>query len=138
VKKRFVRMSACSPEGLAFSFNGGKDSTVLLHLLLAGIQRWRHEQGKTWQPEQGLSGIHVFYFLSDHDFAEVVHFVKECNECHSLRLQMYTCNFKEGLEQMLKDLPIKAIFLGTRHADPNCKNQVRSLLLGEASIMMLV
>ena len=118
---------ACRTEELAFSFNGGKDSTAILHLLLAGVQQWCTARSKLWQPESGLLGIHVFFFESELEFPEVVRFVRACDAQHHLRLQVYTCGFKDGLQQMLRGRPIRAIFLGTRHGDPNCRDQVPRL-----------
>jgi 3'-phosphoadenosine 5'-phosphosulfate sulfotransferase (PAPS reductase)/FAD synthetase len=40
----------CRPGGVAFSFNGGKDSTVLLHLIRAALAR-KHEAEKTSNQE---------------------------------------------------------------------------------------
>jgi FAD synthetase len=115
----------CRPEGLGFSFNGGKDSTLLLHLLLEGVKRWRREQGGSWNETDGLMGIHTFFFESEDEFPEVISFVKQTNEQYHLHIATYTGGFKEGLSNMLKQLPVKGIFLGTRHGDPNCKDQVR-------------
>ena len=118
-------MATRRDEGLAFSFNGGKDSTVLLHLLLQGVQQWCAQSDKLWAPEDGLLGMHVFFFESQNEFPEVTEFVHKCNTDHHLRLVTYACGFREGLARMLQDRPIRGIFLGTRHGDPNCKDQVR-------------
>jgi FAD synthetase len=117
--------SCFRPEGLAFSFNGGKDSTAVLHVLLRGVQAWMQARGNRWVPQDGLAGMHVFFFKGESDFQEIDAFIQECDEHHHLSLKVYTCDFKTGLVQMLSERPIKGIFLGTRHGDPNCGEQVR-------------
>lgn len=64
------------PEALAFSFNGGKDSTAALQLLLQGVKLWQIEAGRQFDPEQGLLGIRTFFFLTPDEFPEVHQFVK--------------------------------------------------------------
>jgi 3'-phosphoadenosine 5'-phosphosulfate sulfotransferase (PAPS reductase)/FAD synthetase len=66
----------CRPNALAFSFNGGKDSTAVLHLLLEGVRMWRQEAGQQYKPEQGLLGIRTFFFLTPNEFPEVHQFVQ--------------------------------------------------------------
>lgn len=113
----------CRPEGLAFSFNGGKDSTAVLHVLLAAVKQWRESNNQRWTPADGLAGVHVFYFESASDFPEVEEFVHASDKEHSLSLATYACPFKEGIERMLAERAIKGIFIGTRHGDPNCEGQ---------------
>jgi Phosphoadenosine phosphosulfate reductase family len=115
------------PDQLAFSFNGGKDSTAVLHLLLEAVQVWQEARGEQWKPSQGLLGLHTFYFETSDEFKEVLSFVEECDVEHHLCVKFYTCGFKEGLTQLLSEAPVKAIFIGTRHGDPNCKDQVSQL-----------
>lgn len=67
---------ACRPDALAFSFNGGKDSTAVLQLLLQGVQLWVAESGRRYNAEQGLLGIRTFFFLTPNEFPEVHQFVK--------------------------------------------------------------
>lgn len=114
----------CRPSQLAFSFNGGKDSTAVLHVLLQGVREWKRENGEEWKPEDGLAGMHTFFFLGHDEFPEVTTFVEESDKEHHLSMHTYTCGFKQGLKEMVEQRSIKAVFLGTRHGDPNCKDQV--------------
>lgn len=114
----------CRPSQLAFSFNGGKDSTLVLHLLLQAVREWKEANGEQWSPEDGLAGIHTFFFLGKDEFPEVQSFVEECDREHHLSMHTYTCAFKAGLHDMVEQRGIKAVFLGTRHGDPNCQDQV--------------
>ena len=100
---------------------------MLLHLLLAATQQWSAESGRRWEASSGLCGMHTFFFESPDEFPEVVHFVKSVNERHCLDIAVYNEGFKRGLQRMLQEKPIRGIFLGTRHGDPNCKDQVRLL-----------
>jgi len=77
-----------------------------------------------WKPEDGLAGIHTFFFLGEDEFPEVKEFADESNKEHHLNMHTYTCGFKDGLHEMVETRSIKAVFLGTRHGDPNCKDQV--------------
>ena len=69
---------AFRPEALAFSFNGGKDSTAVLQLLLQGVKLWQIESGRPYDATQGLLGIRTFFFLTEKEFPEVHQFVKVC------------------------------------------------------------
>ncbi|XP_042433569.1 FAD synthase-like [Zingiber officinale] len=113
-------------EQVAFSFNGGKDSTVLLHLLRAGY--YLH-QGKSECSNHHLSDdahkcpIRTIYFESPCAFPEINSFTYETAADYNLQLESIHSDFKSGLEALLKEKPTKAIFLGTRIGDPNAVGQ---------------
>ncbi|KAL6073287.1 FAD1 flavin adenine dinucleotide synthetase [Balamuthia mandrillaris] len=101
-------------EGVALSFNGGKDCTVLLHLLLYTLAK-RTPATKSEQPR-----LRAIYFLQRDTFAEVSQFVQSCVEWYNLDMITSDKGFKEGLESILKENSnIRAIFMGTRRTDPN-------------------
>ncbi|XP_064996610.1 uncharacterized protein LOC135632119 isoform X4 [Musa acuminata AAA Group] len=113
-------------EQVAFSFNGGKDSTVLLHLLRAGY--YLHK-GKSECFQGNLSDsmlncpIRTIYFESPSAFPEINAFTYETATAYNLQLETIRSDFKSGLEALLKEKPTKAIFLGTRIGDPNAVGQ---------------
>ncbi|KAG5556838.1 hypothetical protein RHGRI_007181 [Rhododendron griersonianum] len=110
-----------SIEEVAFSFNGGKDSTVLLHLLRAGY--FLHQAEQT-QCNGDLSDrefkfpIRTIYFESSSAFPEINSFTYETASTYGLQLDILRQDFKSGLEALLKAKPIRAIFLGVRIGDP--------------------
>ncbi|ONK63735.1 uncharacterized protein A4U43_C07F18370 [Asparagus officinalis] len=92
-------------EEVAFSFNGGKDSTVLLHLLRAGY--YLHKEKTKQSNGNQLDSIpecriRTIYFETPSAFPEINSFTYETAS---------------------KKKPIKAIFLGTRIGDPNAVGQ---------------
>ncbi|URD85973.1 Phosphoadenosine phosphosulfate reductase family [Musa troglodytarum] len=113
-------------EQVAFSFNGGKDSTVLLHLLRAGY--YLHK-GKSECFQGNLSDsmlncpIRTIYFESPSAFPEINSFTYETATVYNLQLETIRLDFKSGLEALLREKPTKAIFLGTRIGDPNAVGQ---------------
>ncbi len=64
-----------SEQELAFSFNGGKDSTVVLHLLRAVFERATRSGSS-----KSLAGMKHVYFQTDHEFPEILSFIQECDE----------------------------------------------------------
>ncbi|XP_021666527.2 uncharacterized protein LOC110654742 isoform X2 [Hevea brasiliensis] len=111
-----------SIEEVAFSFNGGKDSTVLLHLLRAGYF-WHKERHNC--SDRGLTSfpIHTIYFESNSAFPEINSFTYDTASSYGLQLDIISLDFKSGLENLLKANPIKAIFLGVRIGDPTAVGQ---------------
>ena len=61
-------------EGVAMSFNGGKDCTVLLHLLTLGFYRYCKQRGLP------MPRIRTVYIAQQDPFPEVEAFVDECVE----------------------------------------------------------
>lgn len=128
---------------MAFSFNGGKDSTVLLHLLRAAVARRAQRQdsnGLSWEEKpQGrcdehsnfahkhcdefLGGIRTFFFDSRTDFPEIVDFVHQTDEQYCLGMETLHGDFKAGVADFINRTSIKAIILGTRRNDPNARGQ---------------
>lgn len=110
---------------VAFSFNGGKDSTVLLHLLRAGYASV--EMGEHGGSEHVCSKlkhpIRTIYFENPGAFREINAFTYETAETYDLQMEIIRLDFKSGLEALLKEKPVKAIFLGTRIGDPNAVGQ---------------
>ncbi|KAF9594251.1 hypothetical protein IFM89_028908 [Coptis chinensis] len=113
-------------EEVAFSFNGGKDSTVLLHLLRAG---YFLQVGKPDDSDGNVQNctlkcpIRTIYFETPYTFPEINSFTHETATNYGLKIETIRLDFKLGLEALLKEKPTKAIFLGTRIGDPNAVGQ---------------
>lgn len=116
----FRELWLCTKE-VAFSFNGGKDSTVLLHLLRAGYYLHKKEringEDDPTQNERKFP-IRTIYFESPSVFPEINSFTYETATTYNLQLDIIRQDFKSGLEGLLKATPIRAIFLGVRIGDP--------------------
>nr|CDS20212.1 fad synthase [Echinococcus granulosus] len=119
-------------EDIVLSFNGGKDCTVVLHLLFAVLNKATGSVG-TKHPR-------LFYVRAQTPFPEVETFVQSvlvfykyqpANIAHMGRssadsqmrppsnLIVYDGTIKEGLARLKKESPnLKAVFVGTRFADP--------------------
>ncbi|OAY82112.1 putative FAD synthase [Ananas comosus] len=113
-------------EEVALSFNGGKDSTVLLHLIRAGYYLHMDKTDLCNGIQQdGLLNcpIRTIYFESPCAFPEINSFTYETASHYGLPLEIIRSDFKSGLEGLLKEKPTKAIFLGTRIGDPNAVGQ---------------
>ncbi|KAL0375027.1 UNVERIFIED_CONTAM: FAD synthase [Sesamum radiatum] len=110
-----------SVEEVALSFNGGKDSTVLLHLLRASY--YLHVAGKNLSIENPQDAeitfpIRTIYFESPTAFPEINSFTYKTAFTYKLQMDIIRLDFKSGLEALLKANPIRAIFLGVRSGDP--------------------
>ncbi|GJN06198.1 hypothetical protein PR202_ga23902 [Eleusine coracana subsp. coracana] len=111
-------------EEVAFSFNGGKDSTVLLHLIRAGYYLYKKDSGDGAQIDALKNcPVRTIYFESPCAFPEINSFTYETVSDYGLPLETIQSDFKSGLEGLLKEKPTKAIFIGTRIGDPNAVGQ---------------
>ncbi|KAL6626482.1 hypothetical protein ACP70R_030208 [Stipagrostis hirtigluma subsp. patula] len=111
-------------EEVAFSFNGGKDSTVLLHLIRAGYYLHKKDSGDVAQMDAVKNcPVRTIYFESPCAFPEINSFTYETVSTYGLPLETIQSDFKSGLEGLLKEKPTKAIFIGTRIGDPNAVGQ---------------
>ncbi|XP_026838110.1 probable FAD synthase isoform X2 [Drosophila erecta] len=100
-------------EELIFCFNGGKDCTVLLDLLMRFLR------------EQNISSgdIPMLYIKSGDSFPEIDDFVERCVCNYGVELIQYEGSLKEALTHMSADMPrIRAVFVGSRSTDPYCQH----------------
>lgn len=113
-------------EEVALSFNGGKDSTVLLHLLRAGYYLHKKEKidcDEDLKQSQCKFPIRTIYFESPSIFPEISSFTYETAASYNLQLDIIRLDFKSGLEGLLRTIRIRAIFLGVRIGDPTAVGQ---------------
>lgn len=100
---------------ILIAFNGGKDCTVLLHMVLLAIRGLRSTTGR----------IRLMYIRDDpmETFTEVDEFVEEVKTKYSLEaIEVRSGDMRYALEQIVADHPeVRAIFMGTRSTDPNAK-----------------
>jgi FAD synthetase len=95
------------------AFNGGKDCTLMLHLILEVTSRLTNTTGR----------IRVMYILDTPEatFPEVHEFVEETKTRYQLEsIEVANGNMKGALEKVVSQHPeVRAIFMGTRWTDPN-------------------
>lgn len=121
VRKSFeVIQQALTDFGLdriCVSFNGGKDSTVVLHLVHSAIQN-------LCRPDKHR--LMTFYFQSPDSFEEEKEFVANSVINYNLNIVQYSGEtMKQSLAQFKNDHPnISAIFIGTRRVDLRPGNEV--------------
>eukprot|EP00455_Lapot_gusevi_P013403 TRINITY_DN1651_c0_g1_i3.p1 TRINITY_DN1651_c0_g1~~TRINITY_DN1651_c0_g1_i3.p1 ORF type:complete len:246 (+),score=33.96 TRINITY_DN1651_c0_g1_i3:89-826(+) len=101
------------PAGVAFSFNGGKDSTIALHLVRAVLDELKEEM-----PTEGLKSICVIYFSIPNQFPDVEAFMEETSKKYDFSIITINGSYKEGLQHLLQTHPLHAIIMGQRKIDP--------------------
>jgi FAD synthetase len=119
--------------GLAISFNGGKDCSVITHLLyLAVADRLRkkleyaaanssHEFSKTVRQHMGQ--VIALYFETDQSFDEVNAFARSSACLYGFTLEVSRETFKRGLAVFLEQHPgVRGILMGTRRTDPHSQH----------------
>ncbi|KAI8930219.1 hypothetical protein BC831DRAFT_439661 [Entophlyctis helioformis] len=102
------------PYGVSLSFNGGKDCTVLLFLMVAGLEKYHQEH-----PDVHARPIKTLYVSAEVPFDEMDQFVDYCEDMFQLDLMKILGGMKPALERFLdSNRVIKAILVGTRRTDP--------------------
>eukprot|EP01114_Cavostelium_apophysatum_P013797 TRINITY_DN3425_c0_g1_i1.p1 TRINITY_DN3425_c0_g1~~TRINITY_DN3425_c0_g1_i1.p1 ORF type:complete len:248 (+),score=16.73 TRINITY_DN3425_c0_g1_i1:101-844(+) len=125
-------------EEMAVAFNGGKDCTVLLHLIHLAIARNRQEQELTHSSASegsgnfspplknsvslhNVKGILMIYFDTPDAFPEEHEFTLQTKQRYGLNVLEIPCaSIKEGLFKVPNRY--KAIFMGSRSTDPHCEH----------------
>lgn len=111
--------------GVAISFNGGKDSTVLLHLLRAALALRAKEAGETDGGAGRLRQVRCIHFRSNDEFPEMEAFLHATIEEYQLNFHSTDAQFKAGLAAVCGAdesgrTAVRAILMGQRRTDPHC------------------
>lgn len=102
------------PENVFLSFNGGKDCTALLYLVLHVLQT-KHPEYK--------NPLLCVYIQSNHPFPEVAKFIEECQLMYNMDVVTIKNSVKEGLKEILNERShLQACLMGTRRTDPFAEN----------------
>ncbi|XP_063710036.1 FAD synthase-like [Culicoides brevitarsis] len=101
-----------SLDEIFLSFNGGKDCTVLLDILV----KYLHSIGADHKR------ILYIYVQPEHPFEEIEEFVTTCEQHYDITMQVYRGKLKSTLEKVCAAAPqLKACILGSRRTDPYCE-----------------
>jgi len=107
-------LSRYGPHEVCVSFNGGKDCSVMLHIIYAA---W-----KKVHPDDGLR-LPAVYIRGQDPFPEMERFVEETRKRYDLELWTVPGPIRDGLTAVLQQHPdVKAILMGTRRSDPHASN----------------
>lgn len=97
------------PDALFLCFNGGKDCTVLLHLVLMVL--------KTKYPNY-TKQMYCMYVQNLNPFDEINSFIKIISQRYSMEIVTFQGTIKASLEKVLAENRLEACFMGTRRTDP--------------------
>uniref|UniRef100_A0A7G3ABC2 FAD synthase n=1 Tax=Lutzomyia longipalpis TaxID=7200 RepID=A0A7G3ABC2_LUTLO len=104
------------PERIFLSFNGGKDCTVLLHMVIKFLER------------EGISvnRLPCWYFQPHDPFAEVEEFVIFCETYYGIEIKHVRGTIREALGKICNSSSdgekFEACFMGSRRTDPYCSD----------------
>ncbi|XP_072397612.1 FAD synthase-like [Diabrotica undecimpunctata] len=102
------------PDNTFLSFNGGKDCTVLLHLVYAFLQVNYSDYKKP---------MFCLYVQGKEPFPEQEEFISLCQIYYNLDIMVVMGGIKDALQEVLTTRPnLQACFMGTRRTDPHSEN----------------
>ncbi|XP_050312054.1 probable FAD synthase [Anthonomus grandis grandis] len=102
------------PENIFLSFNGGKDCTVLLHLLQTVLKKLFPNVRRK---------LFCLYVRSTNTFQEQDDFIERCRIFYNLEVHSSTMSIKEALRSVLAKKPhFQVCFMGSRRTDPYCSD----------------
>lgn len=106
-------MSKYNLDEIFLSFNGGKDCTVLLDLVIKCLRN----------RDSSTADVLYIYVQPTNPFNEIEEFVTACERHYNITMQIYRGKLKATLEKVCKDNPqLKACILGCRRTDPYCED----------------
>ena len=96
-------------ENIALAFNGGKDCTVLLHLLHMTLQRLNIHSTK----------VLTVNIETEEVFPELNNFIAQSADLYRLMIVKKNGKIKDALFELKHDMPhLSAVLMGTRSTDP--------------------
>ncbi|KAL1516894.1 hypothetical protein ABEB36_000730 [Hypothenemus hampei] len=103
-------------DNVFLSFNGGKDCTVLLHLIQTVLcKKYKNDGAKI--------KLFCLYVSSDNVFKEQDDFIEQCRLFYNLEIMSTTGSIKDALRITINQKPyLKACFMGSRRTDPFCSH----------------
>lgn len=110
---------------LSLCFNGGKDCTVVLYLLIAALAKLYNDSiSEDEAKKYTLENIPIVYFRLYDEFDQVLEFHQDIQKYLNFTILIYTeKSMKLSLEKLLQDYPKRDIMLcGSRKNDPGGKN----------------
>jgi hypothetical protein len=107
-----------NPTGVCLSFNGGKDCTVLVHLVRAALAHLALTHGDQFTTDS-LRHVLMIYFVTPHEFPEMTRFMSDTERCYGVVLHPLQGSFKQALHDLIRDHPIRVIIMGQRRIDPD-------------------
>ncbi|KAG2393695.1 hypothetical protein C9374_007226 [Naegleria lovaniensis] len=121
---------------IALGFNGGKDSVVIVNLLIMYLlEKFKVEQctaensaSSSLQQLSALLNQHClfFHFSIPHQFPEMDQFLEQSSKLYGVTLKLIDASkgFKQGLVELIETSSSKldAVFMGTRKIDPDGRN----------------
>ncbi|GAB0498576.1 hypothetical protein MMPV_009922 [Pyropia vietnamensis] len=104
---------------LAIAFNGGKDATVILHLMRAAVANHRRVVATEEASLPTSSPILSMYITDADAFDEVECFVRATAARYGIEAVDQAGGFKAGIEAFVRCRGVAAFVLGTRRDDPH-------------------
>lgn len=126
-----IRMAMRQYRRLAFSFNGGKDNTVVLYLIRAACLQAVTEENSDFEgitPHELLRSRFLFFYVHNEvQIKQVMKFMCLIDHEQNLGTIVYAgAGFKNCILNFYNDYHPDAVFMGVRSTDPNGKTTIFS------------